>query len=114
MKLVEACGMGDVGEDDRRAVDKPARRNRTGQRVLDRSVRDSGTHALLPTPGICRFRLLCRSGASKKRQTDGSDHDETGNQVGMKRKSAGNQCWHETPTVPSSMRNLLTQPADDR
>ena len=47
VKLVEASRMRDVGEDDRRAIDKAAGCDGTRQRILDRRMRRAGAHAVL-------------------------------------------------------------------
>lgn len=94
VELVEACGVGNVREHGRRAVDKPARCDGTGQRVLNGSVCDSRTHAVLLNHGIRTFRILGESGHNKQHQTDGSGYDDTGNQLCIKCKLLGNQCGH--------------------
>ena len=94
VELVEASGVSDVGEHDRRAVDKPARCDGTGQRVLNRGVCDSGTHTVLLNGGIGSLRILCGSVKNREQQTDGSDYDEPGNQSCIECKLLGNQCRH--------------------
>jgi len=94
VELVEASGVSDVGKHDGRTVDKPARCDGTGQRVLNRGVCDSGTHAVLLNDGIRSLRILCGSVNNKQHQTDGSDCDEPGNQLCVACKLLGNQCGH--------------------
>ena len=65
VELVEAGGVGDVGEDDGRAVDKTTCRNRAVQRVLDRGVRRPGAHAALLTMSV-GFREALRQPSGKQ------------------------------------------------
>ncbi len=83
VKLVEASGPGEIREDDRRAVDKTACRNGTGERVFNGSVRDPGARAALLAPRIYRLSILCESEADKQGHTDDSGGDEPGNQPAM-------------------------------
>src|SRR4029077_18363809 len=94
VELVEASGVSDVGEHDRRSVDKPARCDGTGQRVLNRGVCDSGTHAVLLNDSIGSLRILCGSLNNKQHHKDCSDYDEPGNQLSIECKLLGNQCGH--------------------
>jgi hypothetical protein len=61
MKLVEAGGVSDVREYDRRAVDQTSRGNRTVQRIFDGSVGNASAHAALLAVSICLRWLLRES-----------------------------------------------------
>ena len=62
MKLVESGGVGDIGEDDRRAVDKSACCDRTVQCILNRRTCGSGAHAALSV----NFRGALRQSSGKQ------------------------------------------------
>ena len=65
MKLVESSGVGDIGKDDRRALDKPASSDGTVQGIFDRSVREPGAHSALLTVSV-GFRLVLGQSSGKQ------------------------------------------------
>src|SRR5215470_17438328 len=79
MKLVESGGAGDVGENNRSAINETAGRNWTGLRILDWSVRGAcaGTTHLWLLFGLCQYTRKQKEETGGLRDDDSRSPHET-------------------------------------